>query len=112
MDWPTARGTGAWMFFVSAAAGAALALVMPDRWSNLAETPWFAAWIVGPAFLVYAALSLVTLTDFVSNDGADPRWLAALWMISVALVTGGWALGLSALARAARRAWKRSGPSE
>jgi hypothetical protein len=82
---------------------------MPERWSNPPETPWFAAWIVGPGFLVYAALCVATATDFVSNDGADPRWLAALWALSVALVTGGWALGLSVLAAAARRLWLRGG---
>ncbi len=89
-----------------------MALVMPDEWSNLSLTPWFAAWIVAPAFLVYAALCIATFTDFVSNDGANPYWLTALWTLSVALVMGSYGLILSMLIGLTKCLRKQSGEAE
>lgn len=96
-------------FAIGAAVGALVAIVMPDDWSNLAYTPWYIGWFVFPSFLVFASISLVTLTDFVSNDGANPYWLKALWVLSGALVMGGYGLGVSVLARLVKRFRSSSG---
>ena len=85
---PRLRKPHAIAFAVTAALGAVVALGMPDNWSNLESTPSFMAWLIAPAFLAFLGLCLATLTDFVSNEGANPHWLDALWITSVALVTG------------------------
>ena len=90
-------------FGAGAIAGAAMTMVMPDEWSNLAFTPSFVAWIILPSFLVYAAICVVLMIDFVSNSGANPHVLAALWAVSTALVTGVYGLGVSAAVKLARR---------
>jgi hypothetical protein len=92
-------------FALGAAVGLCAAIVMPDEWSNLAYTPWFAGWVLLPSLFVYAALCIVTFTDFVSNDGANLHWLATLWMLSVALTMGVYGLGLSVLAMRVTRLW-------
>jgi len=91
------------VFTTSAVLGALLGLSMPEAWSNLQHTPWFVAWLVVPAFALYAALCFATLTDAVSGGGADPLWLAALWVASLALVAGGFGLLLRRAARLLRR---------
>lgn len=90
-------------FAIGAAVGALVAIVMPDDWSNLAYTPWYIGWFVFPSFLVFASICVMTLTDFVSNDGANPYWLKALWVLSGALVMGVYGLGVSVLARLMKR---------
>jgi hypothetical protein len=92
-------------FALGAAIGLCAAVVMPDEWSNLAYTPWFAEWIILPAFFVYAALCIVSFTDFVSNDGANPHWLTTLWMLSVSLTMSVYGLGVSILARRLTPLW-------
>ncbi len=89
-------------FAIGAATGAFVIIVMPDDWSNLAHMPWFAAWFVVPSFFVYASICIVTLTDFVSNDGANPYWLKALWVLSGALVMGVYGVGFSFLSKLVR----------
>lgn len=96
-------------FAIGAGVGAMAAIVMPDDWSNLAYTPWYIGWFVFPSFLVFAAISLVTLTDFVSNNGANPYWLKVLWVLSEALVMGGYGPGVSVLARLVKRFRSSSG---
>jgi hypothetical protein len=49
------------------------------------------------------------LTDFVSNDGANPYWFKALWVLSGALVMGVYGLGVSVLARIVKRFRSSSG---
>jgi hypothetical protein len=90
-------------FAIGAAVGALVAIVMPDDWSNLAYTPWYVGWFVFPSFLVFVSICLGTWTDFVSNDGANPCWLKALWVLSGALVIGVYGLGVSVLARVVKR---------
>jgi hypothetical protein len=96
-------------FAIGATVGALVAIVMPDDWSNLAYSPWYISWFVFPSFLVFASICLVTLTDFVSNDGANPYWLKALWVLSGALVMGVYGLGVSVLARIVKRFRSSSG---
>lgn len=91
-------------FAIGAAVGAFMAVVMPDRWSNLAYTPRFVDWFVSPSFIVFASICIVFGIDFISNGGADERLLATLWTLSVALVMGGYALGLSIVVRRFRAA--------
>jgi len=90
-------------FAIGAAVGAFVIIVIPDKWSNLAYMPWYIAWLVGPSFIVYVSICLLTLTDFVSNEGANPYWLKALWVLSGALVMGVYGLGVSVLARLVKR---------
>lgn len=96
-------------FAIGAAVGAFAMLVMPEEWANLAESPSYIGWFVLPSFLVFVFLCLATLTDFVSNDGANPYWLKSLWVLSGALVMGAYGLGFSALARLVRRFRSPSG---
>ncbi|MBI4189941.1 MAG: hypothetical protein HY525_05320 [Betaproteobacteria bacterium] len=93
------RRVSIYAFGIGAAVGAFVIIVMPDEWSNLADTPWYVGWFVFPSFMVFVSLCLVTLTDFVSNDGANPYWLKALWVLSGALVMGTYGLGFSVLAK-------------
>jgi len=86
-------------FAIGAAVGAFMAIVMPDRWSNLAYTPWFVDWFVSPSFMVFASICIVFGIDFISNGGADVHLLATLWTLSVALVMGGYGIGLSIVVR-------------
>ena len=65
---------------------------MPEHWSNLESTPAFMAWLIAPAFLAFVTLCAFTLTDFISNDGANPTWLDTLWVASIAIVTGAYGL--------------------
>lgn len=104
-----ARGRGSRIFLLAAAAGAAIAIASPKEWSNLAQTPGLVVWIFGPAYLVYAALCIVNLTDFVSNSGGNPLWLATLWVISVAVVLGLYGAGFHALIRLAADFRKKAG---
>ena len=90
-------------FAIGAATGAFVIMVMPDEWSNLAYTPWWIEWLIGPSFMVYASICMATLTDFVSHNGANPHWLKTLWVLSGASVMGIYALGFSIMARLARR---------
>lgn len=98
----------------AAAFGATVALAMPDEWTNLATTPWYAGWFVAPSFLAYAILAVATLTDFVSNGGANPYWLKALWTLSGALTMTGYALAEAAVVRCLRRGcrWRGSGEEQ
>jgi hypothetical protein len=91
------------VFAIGTAVVALVAIVMPDDWSNLAYSPWCIGWFVFPSFLVFASICLVTLTDFVSNDGANPYWLKALWVLSGALVMGVYGLGVLVLVRIVKR---------
>lgn len=95
-------------FAVGAVVGAVVAFIMPEEWSNLAYSPLIAAWLIVPSFFVYAALCIVTFTDFISNDGANPHWLDALWTFSIAVVMGGYGLVLWKLTRLIK-GWR--GPS-
>ena len=86
------------VFVIAAAIGAVGAIVMPESWTNLESSPPFMAWLIAPAFLAFLGLCLATFTDFISNDGANPHWLDALWIMSVALVTGTYGMLASAVA--------------
>ena len=90
-------------FVIAAAIGAGIAIFMPERWSNLESTPGFMAWLIAPAFLAFVTLCAVTLTDFVSNDGANPAWLDTLWVASIAIVTGMYGLLAAAVVTWAKR---------
>lgn len=103
------RRVSTYAFGIGAAVGVFVTIMMPDEWSNLADTPWYVGWFVFPSFLVFVFLCLVTLTDFVSNDGANPYWLKALWVLSGALVMGIYGLGFSVLAKLVRRFRSPSG---
>lgn len=96
-------------FAIGAAVGAFVTIVMPEDWGNLAYSPWYIGWFVFPSFLVFASICVVTLTDFVSNDGANPYWLKALWVLSGALVMGVYGLGVSVLARLVKHFRSSSG---
>jgi hypothetical protein len=94
---------------IGAVVGAFATIVMPEDWANLAYSPWYMGWFVFPSFLVFASICLVTLTDFVSNDGANPYWLRTLWVLSGALVMGAYGLGVSVLANVVKRFRSSSG---
>ncbi|HAM40247.1 MAG TPA: hypothetical protein DCP69_02640 [Candidatus Omnitrophica bacterium] len=99
-------------FAVGAMIGVIIAVVIPDKWSNLADTPWIVAWLIGPSFLVYAFLCVVFTIDFVSNAGAHPLLLAALWTLSIAFVMGCYGVSLSVVARLVSRLRMRRGRSD
>lgn len=48
--------------------GAAFISVLPDDIFNLASAPWCLAWVVLPAFLIFAVICILFRVDFVSNS--------------------------------------------
>jgi len=65
--------------------GTAIFIFLPENVSNLAYTPWWAGWLVLPAFLVYGAICIVFRVDFIS--GTDSKihlvLLTVLWIFSI-----------------------------
>ena len=59
--------------------------VIPERFGNLAYTPWYLGWLVLPAFIIFSFLCVVFGVDFVSNfaSGEGPRRLILLMLFNV-----------------------------
>ena len=69
------------------AIGTAIFLLLGKDVSNLAYTPWYAAWFILPAFLIFAIICIIFGVDFVSNtaDKGHIILLSSLWIISIFL---------------------------
>ena len=66
-------------------AGTAIFIFLPGDASNLAYTPWWAGWLVLPAFLTFGAICIVFRVDFISDTGSKFHLalLSTLWIFSI-----------------------------
>ncbi|MFA5148516.1 MAG: hypothetical protein WC491_05270 [Candidatus Omnitrophota bacterium] len=65
--------------------GTAVFIFLPGDVSNLAYTPWWAGWLVLPAFLIFGAICIVFRVDFISDTVSKFHLalLSALWVFSI-----------------------------
>lgn len=65
--------------------GTAIFLFLPEDVSNLAFTPWWAVWLILPAFFLFSAICIVSGTDFISNTDSESHLalLENLWILSI-----------------------------
>lgn len=63
----------------------AVMIAIPEKFGNMAYTPWYLGWLVLPAFIIFSFLCIVFGVDFVSNfaHGEGPRRLILLVLFNV-----------------------------
>jgi hypothetical protein len=86
--WPLWLKTGIFIgFFITG-----VVVFLPDRFTNLAYVPWYLAWLVLPAFIIFSALCIFFRVDFISNfQPSEGPWrhimLPVFWIISLFVIS-------------------------
>jgi len=69
-----------------------LVMLLPERFTNMAFMPWYLAWLIVPAFLIFSTLCILFGIDFISNFHPSEGPLRHIilpifWFISIFIIS-------------------------